>query len=297
MALTDLEVIRSILKNTVDIFGEVRANNGPTPNQESAASSELKGQHEFASGWKKKPVEASYSAAELRLGAAAGHVVALIRLLQDDLLPHGFATIARTILECSVRALWLLHAEADLRTRVIRGMVDEMKALIELAKMPGKDQENQTAIERVSAGARELGFEVKQDKRGNPFIEGVSVPGYLDLVRHYGDGKSAEIAYRYLSAVAHGELHGVLAGAKFSEHPTDPNRLLLGPEFDMEALVLFVPTILLNFMNAVDRYLSLYGWDATDWNAWKATAHKEMARLLSTQPVERGPKRLSEPER
>jgi hypothetical protein len=51
---------------------------------------------------------------------------------------------------------------------------------------------------------------------------------------------------------------------------------LTTPSVKMDSLRNSIAIALLSYRQATDRRMKLYGWDMTDWNAWK----KESAKLL-----------------
>ncbi|MGH2557050.1 MAG: hypothetical protein ACRDHO_15245 [Actinomycetota bacterium] len=235
-----------------------------------------------------KPVQDAYSIALLRLGSAGDHMESLARLHDDPSLVFGPASVARTILENCARAWWLFAPEIDVRTRIVRGFTERMNSLIEISRFPIPQvrQHGQSRLDRFANGVEAAGFHVVRDRRtGEPTCVEKQRPDATTVIgAQLGD--MGEAAYRDLSAVAHGSQHGIISRVeKVTAMPTPPGISLVAPAIRPEEVRTKIAIAVMSYERAFDRRIDLFGWDLTDWKAWKTESGRALHRLLRSGPT------------
>jgi hypothetical protein len=277
-----VETVRTILAGTAERFRLIRVTNGLGPAPGSPAAQELEAQGQFAVPSMRQPVENCYGIAVMRLIAAADHLDSTARLLADPAQVYGQAITARAALETSARAWWALDPNLDLRTRVVRGMVDRMLSLQEGGKVPiRKLRAHQEArLDELVAVAEELEFRVRRDLKGRPIsIAGVAPPGATELIKKQ-EGKIGEVSYRILSAVAHGVLYGLMTSTEIVAPVVGQAASFVMPVFRVESVAPFAAISVLSFVHAFGRQVRLFGWNAPEFAAWWGRAAEEMKGIL-----------------
>lgn len=128
-----LQRLRSILAGTVRTAHELKARYGFAPAPGSRAEEEIRAGFRPR---KYRPVLEAYQMAELRLVATADHLGTVAELLQRAESVYAVSALARTSLETSARAAWLLDPEIDGRIRGLRGLAEMLHAFREEARYP-----------------------------------------------------------------------------------------------------------------------------------------------------------------
>ena len=152
--------------------------------------------------------------AKLPLMSAGDHMKALERVLSPPVLPASPWTIARTILEATARASWLLAPEISGKERVARALVLEYQESRELPRRGRalKFASNLQDVEQIPAWSQEiittqaknLGIACQTGKSGRLSSIGDTSTsiGAKDIVR---DELDEELYYRVLSGAEHQE--------------------------------------------------------------------------------------------
>src|SRR5829696_868557 len=126
----------------------MRQDTAPTEN--SIAERQIaQEQHKLVASWSATPVELSFATAEEHIGHAQDHLLALQRLLPPPFQVFPICTLARSALEASARAWWLLDPSISARKRVARTMTDRLAGLLH-AK--GSPHSNVSSPARTRAG-------------------------------------------------------------------------------------------------------------------------------------------------
>jgi hypothetical protein len=261
--------IASVLGGIAEAIGRtVQANGGFDPKPRSEADAELRSQDAlFPSG---SPVLDAYSGAQMMLSSVLDQLSAVGALLTaPGAYPFAVATLTRSALENSCRAHWLLADGIDVRTRVGRSLAERLVSLQEQLKLdlPGEMKARlRRQLDDAVESARDSGYvpSTTQPVR----LEGFSRIAATDVIRKFA-GPEGELAYRYLSAIAHGTLYGLVS--EFSRAPS-PGR--------EEPIILRVAVALYSFSQVTDRRFQLYGWSTEPWSAWRLQSSMLMAELM-----------------
>jgi hypothetical protein len=119
-------------------------------------------------------------------------------------------------------------------------------------------------------------LQVVRTKSGRP-IGVEEAPGRATDVIAAQLGDIGRIAYNDLSTIAHGTLYGIVSRvSEVADAPKMEGVTLVKPTAKVASLRNLITISLLAYRHATDRGMELYGWDMTQWTAWK----KESARIL-----------------
>jgi ribonuclease HI len=251
----------------------------PAPN--SIATREVnKEQPVLAGDWSAKPVYDAYAMAASALFGAEDHLDALTRILKDPTPRVATATLVRGVLEASGRAWWLLDPGIGARLRVARSMTERLFNLGERMKIEadiGKQTiEAERRIEKIVSSARHKGFRVLP---GKPEAIEERRPGNTELSAMLLSGseeKFGRVAYRYLSAVAHANQSGIMAGLNRERDPQSVHDFIGVPDISPSAIEPLVAMAAIAFVASFDRQVKLFGWEARTWVSRRNRALKTL---------------------
>jgi hypothetical protein len=295
----ELAALRSILTGVAwAVETTIVANGGFDPKPGSQAAAEIADEGPYVAR-SKTPVLDAHSVALMRLASATEHFTAIARLLEDPpVAAYGPASLARTALENSARAWRAFDPALDLRTRIGRGRTDFVVNLkevlwaldaIEQIGTPQELAENKEVRDKTSGiltdiidDSDRIGLTPVRNKKGEVIgIVEAAIGPTAAIAEQLGP--MGRLAYNDLSAVAHGTLFGLVGRLEeVGRMATMRGVKLMTPSVNMPNLRNAIAISLLSYREATDRRMTLYGWDMTDWNAWKTGS----ARVLS--PILRG---------
>lgn len=92
-------------------------------------------EHGPAGAWPRVVVKTAYSVAELYLLAAMDHLGSLAVLIMPPTPLFGWAVAARSSIEASARAWWLLDPALSVRQRVARSITERLYSVLERDKL------------------------------------------------------------------------------------------------------------------------------------------------------------------
>jgi hypothetical protein len=292
----ELAALRSILTSVAWAVGTtVKANGGFDPKPGSQAAAEIAGGAPYVAR-SKTPVLDAYSVALARLTSAMDHFTAIARLLEDPpVASYGPASLARTALENSARAWRAFDPALDVKKRIGRGRTDVVLNLKEVLRALDaieeigtpeelaenkkfRDQTFRTMTDIIEDSDR-IGLTPVRNKKGEVIgIVEAAIGSTAAIAEQLGP--TGRLAYNDLSAVAHGTLFALLGRLEeVGGIPTMTGVKLMTPSVDLPSLVNAVAISLLSFRLATDHRMTLYGWDMTDWNAWKTESSRLLAAL------------------
>jgi len=277
----ELDSLQSILRNVVRLYAEIREKYEQISVRESKAEAQIAAQAQFAAPHDATPVEGCFEAADLRLVASRDHLEALERLLQYPPSAYAPAAVARASLECSARTWWLLDPALDVRGRVVRGLIERLISDQEGTRYPSTRLRRKAELGLQSAheDADALHLGVRIDRRGRVLaVDTTDVPTYSGLIRDQL-GEMGEWVYPVLSAITHGVLGGLYSRSAAMKDAGGRYDLDV-PNAFVESLIPSVGTTVLGFSKAFNRYIQLFGWDRTDWEALETEAMRLVLRLL-----------------
>lgn len=287
-----MEQLRQLLLTGVPELMQIQRANHYYPVMGSIAMGELADSPRWAAAWGNKPVADVLSIASMQMAAAGDHVRSLANLLNE---PGAYATaaVARAALETAARAFWLLDPAIGVRVRIARGMTLRLHSLRESLKLPLQDSVRrhvQDRIRRIVDGAKTKGLQSGPPGGGKVVWILKPMPSATDAVGDLFPGSDlGQTAYRDLSAAAHGTLWGLVSMLETRGDPVGVHDNLGAPVLSLGTIITRVGVSVLGFVEAADRQLHLYGWDASGWHAWREPALKCLYAMVRSQPTPEAP--------
>lgn len=170
-------------------------------------------------------VQTAQSQAGILLEVAGDQLTAFIKTITEPFETIAPWTCVRSLLEAASLAAWLFDPEIDVRTRVRRSLALRYEGLdqqVKWLRAAGQDSVEAVArVDDVERVALALGFERLVDGRGKRTGIAQVMPSATEVMRLMLD---EEVAYRLLSAVAHGH-HWALQHTSFrlaTDHEIPP---------------------------------------------------------------------------
>lgn len=280
--MNERDIMIDLLRGTVQKISSLKVHYNDDFVSGSIAARELEEQtKDYPSA---APAWEAYSLAEARMVSSMSHMVAIANLIAIDISVAAPSNLARSALEISSRACWLLASDISTDQRALRGHSERFYGLREMRKLPIKEIKNH-AEARLKAAAdtvRGFGLAVELDKNRIPErITGAeAVPAAIDVIRQEG-GEGAEVAYRVLSAMAHGVTYGLFSTSRpIASDLSRPGIIYVTEEAGLETLVPRLGYPMLALWRAVDMKIRLYGWNPSDWRAWRDKSARTLRELL-----------------
>lgn len=146
--------------------------------------------------------------ATILLESVGEHVTAFVKTMTEPVEPIACWTCIRSMLESSAISAWLFEPGIDPKTRVGRAFAHRFEGLeqqikfakaINLPEAAVREQENH--INDMENQAVSLGFTRLRNKKNQLIGIGQQMPSATEMIKRMLD---EEVAYRLLSAVAHG---------------------------------------------------------------------------------------------
>jgi hypothetical protein len=208
------------------------------------------------------------SASGIWIPATAQYVLALAQLYQSKMAQYGFQVVARSVVETSAKAWWLLDPQIDLRTRISRFYVDLWMNIDELQKIgeygPGGKHTAELHWKAVSQDLILLGMSVEFTTRNDlKRVGGVPKPEKTKLVHEYLQSlgiSDGEKWYRYLSAVAHSASYALLRNNEIIMREGEKRAQVKG-NIPKETVINVAALALDSFLGAVWNHAFLFGFD------------------------------------
>jgi hypothetical protein len=278
----DLASLHRIVASIPEAVGRtILANGGLDPRPDSQVLREIAAQGPYV-GRRQKPVLNAYSIALTRWLSAMQHLVDIARVLDGPAATHGTASLFRTTLENSAWAWWGMDPEIDAKRRIARGLSAEIASLNEVILFPFETMQAEATSIRdlIASEAEALGFFVQRATDGSPrWVE--EKPPTITRLLDSQLGEPGTVAYRELSAVAHGTVFALLYRMKRVDLPsTTDGMTTMEPSVPLDSLGLGITIALDSFWQATDRRFCLYGYDARDWNRFVLESKKLLLPLL-----------------
>jgi hypothetical protein len=198
---------------------------GPKWRPGSRIAEEVTEDPRYAGRWGSRPVQDATMAAVSALALAEDHLAGMARLIEGPGAVTTPITLARTVLAASARAFWLLDPAIDGRERLRRAMNLQLDSYRErsglLEDSTGPQHARLVMLNlAITQTAPHHGFEVHRDKRGPKGLwpktwlgDDKPPPSEMQLVEQLlhveGEKGIGTRAYRYASAVAHAQPHGL----------------------------------------------------------------------------------------
>jgi hypothetical protein len=166
-------------------------------------------------------------------------------------------------MECAARAWWSLDPKIDLKTRVLRGLLELFHSDWETSRIAPVLESGQRRIEEIKRGAAELSLGIETRRRdGRIKALGDETFRSFEYVIDDELGDRGVLAYKMLSAVSHGVVFGLLDVSDVVVPPLGGVGIIQ-PGTLPKSVVLRLQYAVYAFLRAFGRQVQLYGWDPT----------------------------------
>ena len=281
-----------IIEATVRLAHELKYQYGFDPSPQSQGAKER--DSGIVAGGHRLILEAGQMA-ETRLVATAGHLQALGSLLErPDQAAFGVFAIsglARTALELSARAAWLLDPRIDGWTRGLRGMAEMLYSFSEEAKYPAPpiQESARRRLAKYVAAAESAGL-APAPHRDRPEHFGEPRLGATGVIKAQM-GAEGELTYRELSGIAHGNITALLRLTEnvsldeWSDNvvPREEGISLTQPVIATHVLPLLA-VVHRAYAEALEFKVRLFGWDQAFYKLRRIEIAKAMVDLMRALP-------------
>lgn len=228
-------------------------------------------------------VRNTLSLAMVSLHASEDYLYSLSQLLVEPVSQFGFMPVARSAMEASARAWWLLDPGIEVSTRVARGLTERLHNVHEQIKILREfnvdlsSQQERLGI--IFESAQRWGLNLVVDKNGQPIAVGERRPTTTGLIGRLSDSAYLDEAvavgvYRLFSGGAHAVFYALKEGFEYLEDPEGRHDRLAVPKVSLDAVEMPASVALLIWVAAMDRAVGLYGWKRNHWDSWKQHALK-----------------------
>jgi hypothetical protein len=222
--------------------------------------------------------------------AAEQFMIAIGQLYVIPMSIFGYQTVARSLVETSAKAWWLIDPQIDLPTRVARHHVDQLENIYDLRKLeasPGTKSMYDLRIRGLFDSATSLGLQgtrqkLKDGSDGDLIgFDGVVPPKATDLVNDFFaaiDFSDGDRWYRIVSGVAHGGAHGLLR--HFDLHLTErAYRGYLTPRLDRHEISNFAALAIHSYLGAIQAFAEAFGQDHQLVESTRIAYHERIRKL------------------
>lgn len=263
VTVEQIEKMRSGLKQLRDDLSQFLQLAGYSPAAKSQAANEL------ASCPKPEFVHTVQCQGAFQIEIAADHLTAFLKTITNPVETIAPWACARSLLETSALASWMLDPAIDMRERVARGFAHRYEGLeqqVKFSASAGRDSKsNRQRIDKVEADATALGYDRVLDRRGKRIGIARQLPSTTELIQEVH--RKADI-YRLLSAFTHGH-HWAIQQMSFKVIPDKK----IEPAGDGIKLSIITKAVSLNgtaylvllaaevFTLPFWRQCNYYGWD------------------------------------
>lgn len=278
--------LRDALRALVSVGRDVRQRRGYLPAADGRGMSEFAEAKKYAGGWGAEPIRDAHSSAGVLLFAAEDHIISIGKLFDDDPVPvFSHSVLARSALEASLLASWLMDLKIGPRERIARYMTRDLadkEALERLAaatESAATETRARTRIETIVDEARRHEFRVVTSKKGKVLGIEERHPDTTSLANLYmldgdaeldesGDDGLGVIMWRLFCGIDHSSFHGLRQSIDDSAGPSelDPGTVRAAFRTASNEVLIVLTTVALAYMPAMGAYVRLMGWkDETEW--------------------------------
>lgn len=214
------------------------------------------------------------------------HVTAFLKTITEPVESIACWTCVRSMLESSSIAAWLFEPDIDAKTRVGRGFAHRFEGMVQQVKFlkamkrPAAEvkalEDHINDVENVAVG---LGFTRVKNTRGDRIGICQVMPSATDIIKLMLD---EELAYRLLSAVAHGHTWAIQKlGFKEAAVPMPPTSGVAVTAFEKHSGTIegycYLATRAAKSLGLPIWYWCLYfGWDKCRLTAALEATYDEM---------------------
>jgi hypothetical protein len=276
---------RAALQATIKFgFRQLQAPTWEPETKSKAAKDELVNSESRADGspWGEEPVRTAYAAANLMMTGVLDNLASLHQLLDDEMPVIGPTVVARSAIEISSGAWWLLEPGIGARVRVCRELVLSLtsarraKQLATEFRNTGfdvsdaiKEAEQQEAqvLQRIT------GLDITAPSGGyTPTIEQQTAPdathGTAAMLRLVMPASIPGTSiYRTYSAVTHGEIYGLMNF--MAPGVTSDGTKILHWHLPPDVLNSTIQMAIMAFGQSWRRISEVMGWSKIDYDLWE----------------------------
>ena len=254
---------RDVLTEIADLYLRIRHEHLGDLTPEAASAIEV------SSDFEADAVKLGFWRAELSALVAADSARGVATALADTTLGFAPFVIARTCLEATAIALWLLHPDADPAQRMARAYEVRFAELDQGRKLAGATGNAELhdlmteLLAKLATSAPEIGVDPRADRGGKTIGYGAERLNLTDLCSTLLDAPGE---YRYLSAVLHGASWALVRAAL---KQTAEQWLFEAPYYQIErtpgADRYLVEITANNLIACTGRVLGDHGWDLSNY--------------------------------
>jgi hypothetical protein len=217
-------------------------------------------------------VETALSSAGTCILAAQDCLVSHAELLNEPMPLYGPIVLARSVMDNSARAWWLLDPEIGPKDRAGRGLVHRFNSLAEASEVarvvaPGETK-LQERTEEVARSAEAQGFTVHKQRRSGRLefkVVGYPRPSTTRLITDM-KGDLGRVMWKYFSGATHGTTYALMQNLEFGI--TEDKGHIGRPSTRVDAVITTAATAAMTFGDAMSRQVTLYGWPRAEWDSW-----------------------------
>jgi hypothetical protein len=246
-----------------------------------------------AGPWGDRPALTAYAAANLMMIGVLDNLTCLHQMLGDTMPAIGPTVVARSAIEMASTVWWLMEPRIGVRRRVSRELVLSLISARRAGQVArrmqetGYDTSGQGIAASVTAALQQepnvlkritdLGVNSPTGSNFEPVIEGERSAKATDatgamLRAVIPAAAPSDLVYRTYSAVAHGELYGLMEFMKPSASLSDSPMLL----WDLPADILdsTVQLTISAFHQVYNRIRKVMGWGMLAGDLWEAKVRR-----------------------
>jgi hypothetical protein len=285
--------IAQILEEAIEFATSFSEQYGSEPLEDSLAHREMSGQSGAAGSLTltSDDVYKAYSqGAGICIPAAEQFMIAMRQLYVTPMSIFGYQTVARSLVETSAKAWWLIDPNIDLPTRMARHYVDLLENIYDVRKLEASEGTKSMYDMRIRGlldttstfGLRATYAKRKDGSDGDLIGFNSVVPAKAtDLVNDFFAAISfsdGDRWYRIVSGVAHGGAHGLLR--HFDIRWADkPYRASLAPRLDREEISNFAVLAIHSYLGAVQAHAEAFGQDHQLVERTRTAYHERIRKL------------------
>lgn len=274
----DLRPIIAALASTVEVSAIARYPHRFDVVPGSPADAEFAKQGRFAGPWSPTPLAEATMIGNTIVYAAEDHLRSMGELIAGGDSRLGPFVLARAAFEASARGWWIFDPDIGLEDRLCRGANATLNSFYERAKLDREMGVAETRAPKIKAifdTAQQTGLPVTPSRKKSPRWLGDGWPDTTTLCRQFmedSDQRSVGgVLYRYLCAMTHGTLDGLLRNVQPIEGlPPGQTGTMTTQEIDPHELAMFASSVLVAYVIAAERQMVYFGWNGPAWNEWKS---------------------------
>ncbi len=271
MASDDLARVRTLSHSTLNLAAAIEDAAAGRPASGSPAAEELSRQGEFAGPWGAEPLALVHAVGEQLSAAAVEHVIALAALVDLPAPPTAGRTLTGSLTQACASLWWVCDPAVGLRGRLARGCTDAWRWADLFGHPP---LEAALPADVLRAVAQQFGFTLVVGDA--PVGLDQPRPSTAALVEAMLADLAGPLRQRLLAVVGEALRDPLGLGGSPSVLGAAPTA---GERTDDRDVVALAGAGALVYVEAFARKAAYYGWEQSQWQAWRTHAHTTLAQL------------------